>query len=485
MSTLADWDKGFDENFKPLVTPDNRGKTAKVTIETVRCIVKKAKDHKDQGKRIRLKQFAADLKSQEGINLAAKTVEHILIANDLYKAHTRKKRPRFYQSLCRKIPNGLLSLDGSDISVWLGQTAYRFSVELAVDVVTFAHTAFSIAQTETAEQVIEVIDSHLSCWGLPIGVVHDHGKANTSAEVQHYLHDLGIESVPVGPGNPKGNGTDEGAFSQMKKAIGTIRIDISSPMALARSVLDSLISVYIYMRNKLPLNRANACPVENMSVPVTENQRNQERQELKNHIRTKATNEQDQFKLDRLNWVIDHYGLDVSAEAFNRAQRSIKSYELETIRETEAAFLKATRRKANRLNLPYFFGILKNIQQQRDDEAKRQYCRERYNYHVMLDLDRQKNEQSPPLSINDVIGMLEKAVTIKVRSVKELAIRKARQWTHELMESCKYLGSLRRKFEDALGNMRHLTIEQKQNTLELFCQFLNSKKPESSVTPSS
>ena len=28
-----------------------------------------------------------------------------------------------------------------------------------------------------------------------------------------YLSDCGIEMVPAGPGNPKGNGTDEGAFS--------------------------------------------------------------------------------------------------------------------------------------------------------------------------------------------------------------------------------------------------------------------------------
>jgi hypothetical protein len=48
--------------------------------------------------------------------------------------------------------------------------------------------------------------------------------------------------------------------------------------------------------------------------------------------------------------------------------------------------------------------------------------------------------------------MLEKAVTVKVRFVKELAIRNARQWTHELMESCQYLGSLRKKTEDALGS---------------------------------
>ena len=485
MSTLGVWNNGFDENFKPLVVPDNRGKTAKVTVEIVRCIVEKAKGDKTRGKRIRLKQFAADLKSTKGINLGAKTVEQILIANDLYKARTRKKRPKFYQSLCRKIPNGLISLDGSDVIVWLDKTPYRFNVELAVDVVTFAHTAFSIAETETAEQVIKVLDSHRESWGLPIGVLYDHGSANISAQVQRYLNDLGIEPVPVGPGNPKGNGTDEGAFSQMKKALGTIRLNISSPKALARSVLDALVSVYVYMRNRLPVGGANVSPSDHMAVPVTDEQRNLERQELRNHIAAKADSEEDQLKLDRLHWVIRHHGLDVAPDALTRAQRSIKAYEFEAIRKTEAAFLKATSRKADRLNLPYFFGILKNIQQQRDDEAKGQYCRERYNYQVMLDLDRRKNEQSPQLTINNVIEMLEKAVTVKSRFVKALAIRKAREWTHELMESCQYLGSLRKKVEGALGKIKHLTIEQKQKAWELFCQFLETNNLESRVTLSS
>ena len=147
--------------------PDNRGKAAKVTIETVRRIVEIAKEYKDKGRRIRLKQFAGELKMQGGIDLGSKTIEEILIANDFYKAQTRKKRPKFYQSLCQKIPNGLLSIDGSDMVVWLGETAYRFNVELAVDVTTFTHTAFSVADTETGEEVIKIIESHIKKWGLP------------------------------------------------------------------------------------------------------------------------------------------------------------------------------------------------------------------------------------------------------------------------------------------------------------------------------
>ena len=81
------------------------------------------------------------------------------------------------------------------------------------------------------------------------------------------------------------------------------------------------------------------------------------------------------------------------------------------------------------------------------------------------------------------IFMKPKAVTVKARFVKALAIRKAREWTHELMESCQYLGSLRKKVEDALGNVKHLTMEQKQRAWELFCQFMETNNRERRVTP--
>lgn len=479
--TLFSWDKGFDENMNALNVPDNRGKSSKINTEMVRQITEKAKSHKALGKRIRIKQFAAGLKD-EGINLSAKKVEEILIANDLYKACTRKKRPAFYQSLSRRIPNGLVSLDGSELTIWLGDTPYRFNVELAVDVVTFAHTAFGIADAETTDQVIKVLECHRKSWGVPVGVLHDHGSANISAEAQQYLDQLGIKSVPVGPGNPKGNGTDEGAFSQMKKVLGKIRLDVSSSKALARSVLNALISVYVHMRNRLPVKKAILHPAQHMAMPISDELRSQERQELDRHVAKRTSDEETREKLDRLNWVIRHHGLDVSVEVLNRAQRSIKAYDLKAIGETETAFIKAVNRKSERRNLSYFFGILKNIQQQHDDDAKQQYCRKRYNYEVMLKLKRRQSEQPAPPSIDNVVAMLEKAVTVKVRFVKELAIRKAREWTQQLMESYRYQGSINKKVEDALGNMKHLSIDQKQTAWELFCQFLNNKNVESSVT---
>ena len=479
LNTLLAWNQGFDERLKPLMVPDQRGKAAKVTVDLVRRIIEHAKAY--PGRRIRLKRLGAELK-QVGIELGAKTLEAILIANDLYKARTRHKRPRFYQSLCQQFPNGLLSIDGSQIVVWLGKKPYPFNVELAVDVGTFAHTAFGVTDSETAAAVIGVLESHRSAWGLPVGVLSDRRSGNCSEAVQQYLDQWGVKAVPAGPGNPKGNGSDEGAFGHMKKALGRICMDTSSSRALARSILEALVSVYVSMRNRLCACGRMITPDQHMRTPVSDAQKDADRQRLNRHVAAKVDGEENRLKLDRLDWVIEHYGLDVATDVRKHAQRSIKGYTFEAIRQTETAFLKATQRNPGRRNLSYFFGILRNIQQKLDDDTKSAYCRRRYNYEVMLGLERQKHELAKPISIDYITGMLTTAVTIKARSVKALAVRKAREWTHELLASCGYVLPIKRKVEASLSKLTGLSIGQKEEAWKLFCQFLNTSNPEGRVT---
>lgn len=154
----------------------------------------------------------------------------------------------------------------------------------------------------------------------------------------------------------------------MKRAFGQIRICTTSPKALARSVLEALVSLYVYMRNRLPVHLRGMTPCQHMSIPVSDEQRAVERKRLDAHVAAKNNNETDQVRLDRLDWVVRHYGLNVAPDALKHAQRTIKGYELEAIRRTEEAFLKATRRNASRLNLVYFFGILRNIQREMDED---------------------------------------------------------------------------------------------------------------------
>jgi hypothetical protein len=470
--------------MKPLVVPDNRGKSSKVTVAIVKDIVAEAKKWKDRGNRIRIKEFTKSLK-ENGIVLSSKTVQEILIANDLFESRTRRRRPRFYQSICQRIPNGVLSVDGSEFTIWLDDEAIKFNLELGVDVGSFSHTAFSVADTETTEEVIKVLETHCHEWGSPIGVLCDHGKANLSGDSRAYIQARGIELVPVGPSNPKGNGTAEGAFSQMKEVIGPIRLDLSSARALAKSVLELVVSVYVKMRNKLTLRGKFARPIEELSKPIPEGLASIERQRLKDHNAAKTISTDDQPKLDRLHWLIKNHRIETDPRSLDRAERSIKTYELEAIAASEKAFIRAVTRKTERGNLPYFFGIVKRIQQERDDEAYRSYCQERYNYNQMLETQRRQQElqeQNEGPTVKNIVDMLENAVSISSRFFKEHAARMAQQWTEELKKKFKNLGSLRKQLADAVGKLNHLTLEQKGNIWNLVDQCFNPNSTAQGVT---
>jgi len=484
IGTLSNWNQGFDETMKPLVVPHKRGRTGKVTVEIVKDVVAEAKKLKNRGTRIRIKNFTESLKGK-AIVLSSKTVQEILIANDVFASRTKKRRPRFYQSICQRTPNGLLSMDGSEFTIWLDDQAIKFNVELGVDVGSFCHTAFSVADTETTEEVIKVLETHCKQWGSPIGVLCDHDSANLSADSKAYIRARGIELVPVGPSNPKGNGTLEGAFSQMKEVIGPIRLDLSSPRALAKSVLELVVSVYVKMRNKLSLRGKSATPIAELSKPVPEGLAAIERQKLKDHNAAKTISTDHQPKLDRLHWVIKNHGIETDPRSLDRAEKSIKAYELAAIADSEKAFIRAVTRRPECSNLPYFFGILKRIQQDRDDEAYRRSCQERYNYNQMLETQKRRQElqeQNEGPTVESIVGMLENAVSLSSRFFKERAARMGQQWTEELKKNFKNLGSLRKQIANAVGKLNHLTLEQKENIWNLVDQCFNPKSTAQGVT---
>jgi hypothetical protein len=483
ISTLCEWNQLFDERMKPVIVPDGRGRASQVTADMVRSVLKAAEDLKRSGKRLRIKSFTGWLATQEKIVLSRKTVSEILIANAVHKAHSRRRRPRFYQSLCQKIPNGLVSVDGSDFTVWVDDEAFKFNVELAVDVQSFTHTAFSVSETESTEELIKVLESHREAWGSPVGMLSDHGSANLSADAQSYLEAQGIALVPAGPANAKGNGSAEVAFGEMKGALGKIQLSLASPRALAQSVLEKLIGVYIHMRNRTALNRSAIMPEAQMARPVSEAEREAERQRLKDFRRKKSASVDEQSKVDRLHWLIDHYSLSLEPSVLERAERTIKAYEMQGISAAEEAFVRAVNRKSERLSLPYFFGILKRVQQQRDDEAYRRHCHDRYNYQAMKEAQRRRHQQPPqPPTVMDLVAMLDQAVSASIGFIKEAAIRQSRRIAHALAQTYRYVGALKKQIADAIGQLTHLSLAQKQQAWELIEQFLNPESREESVT---
>ena len=481
-SVLNGWNRVFDENMEAFKLPDGRGKAAKITLEMIKTIVQAAEGLGSRGKRLRLKGFTEQLRKEHGICLSKRKVREVLIANNLFAARTRKRRPGFYQSLRRQIPNGLVSLDGSELTVWIDEKPYKFNVELSVDVKTFAHTAFSVGDTETCDEVIRVLEAHRKDWGVPLAILCDHGSGNLGEKTRNYLRMNCIELAPAGPANPKGNGTDEGAFSQMKQVLGTIRLDTSSPRALARSVLEKLISLYVTMRNRVFVKEKTLTPRQEMRIPVSKVQKDMEREKIRDHIAAKVKPQGDQGKIEHLHGLIRYHDMTVETATLKRAEKTIKAYEKEAISAAEEAFIKAVNRKSERKTLAYFFGILKRIQQERDDDAYRRYCHQRYNERVMMQLQQQEQQSLYDHSVQDIIGILVQATKATIQFIKELAIKKAHQWTRELMESYSYTGTLKNQFAKALEALTDLHLDQKNMIWELIEQFLNPKTKVESVT---
>jgi len=94
MSTLNSWNKEFDDNLNSIIVPDKRGKTGKVSIDTVSTVIETARNYQ---KKIRLKTFTRMLAEEKDIALSSKTVGDILTANNLI----------FTRNCARKYPTAL------------------------------------------------------------------------------------------------------------------------------------------------------------------------------------------------------------------------------------------------------------------------------------------------------------------------------------------------------------------------------------------
>ncbi len=475
LGLLFRWDREFDEKLRGQAKSDARGKEAKVTIDIARLVVETAQEILERGDRLYVKCLTEHLDVEKKVTLSCKTVQEILIANDLWQTRTRQSRPRFYKSLCQRIPNGLLSLDGGDFKVVLGDKSLKYNVELGVDVGSFCHTSSTVTSTEASACVLKVLEEHCREWGNPLGVVFDHGSANMSEQVDQYLQERGIEIVPAGPGNPKGNGSLESAIGQMKEAIGPIRIDTSSEYALGKSVLETLTSLYIKMRNKLSLRHPRPTPFEQMTASVSDYERQLERDRLAAHKQSKDKTNTDMEKVDRVHWLIKYHELNPESAALKRAEQTIQGYETQAIIKSEEAFLKTVNRNPNRRNLSYFFGILKNIQQDMDEQRYQDYCRKKYSYGFLLKMEREKMEaqsQSKP-GIAEVVALAKNTLTLTIKSIRESARRICRIKLGQLLSTKKYLGPLRKQIQEMIGAQKDLDLEQKEKLANHIDELIN------------
>jgi len=341
-----------------------------------------------------------------------------------------------------------------------------------VDGDSFCHTAFSVSDSETTEEFIKVMEAHKASWGPPIGLVSDHGSANLCGEAVDYLKRNHIEIMPAGPRNPKGNGTCEGAFSETKDVIKKLDFNSSSPRELARAILEKIVSIYVAMRNRLSRFGDEIAPQQAMKAPIPE----EKRQILKEKYKARKAKYDDpdqETKLARLDWIITEHGLKVDEKSLKRAHKCMVTYNLDAISRTEEAFIKAIRRDQKRCTLPYFFGILNNIQNELDTAKYEAYCRQRYHYQDMIDREREEKEKSrQTTTVEHLVGMLRNAILSAYRFIKDTCVREAKRMAADLKKQYRYTGALKKRILDELGNAKELSIEQRKEAIQLIEEVL-------------
>ena len=175
--------------------------------------------------------------------------------------------------------------------------------------------------------------------------------------------------------------------------IGTIDLETLSPRNLAKAVLEKVVSIYIAMRNRLHRVGDKIAPEEAMETQISK-EKGQALKERYKGRKKRNENPDQEAKGGRLAWIIQNHGLEIDERSLKRAEKCIVTYDLNAINKSEEAFLKAIRRDQQRCTLPYFFGILNNIQKDLDTARYENYCRDRYYYQGMLDKEREEKEKS-------------------------------------------------------------------------------------------
>ncbi len=102
------------------------------------------------------------------------------------------------------------------------------------------------------------------------------------------------------------------------------------------------------------------------------------------------------------------------------------------------------------------------------------YCCQRYNYRQMIEREEKKRQEINEMTtVDDLVAMLQRAVSSHIQFIKELSIRQANRMAQNLKQQYRYIGVLKRKISDALGAIQELTLAQRKEALELVEQFLN------------
>ncbi len=101
----------------------------------------------------------------------------------------------------------------------------------------------------------------------------------------------------------------------------------------------------------------------------------------------------------------------------------------------------------------------------------------------MLEIKRQMQPQEDKLpTMKSILNMLEKGISSPTRYLREVCLRLAKKWILKWINAQRYVGTVKKKIIDAIGDLHHLSIEHKEQIADYVQQIFDLKSDADCVT---
>jgi len=377
-------------------------KTPCFSDQQIAFVVEQYKSYIKDRKKVMITAFVKHLKKswkeQSWLTPAPsrQTVKEMLLANGYGKVNERaiKSKQNYHPPVKRYFPHAQSVLDGKEVVVSLSGQDYKFVLEFSKDMASDGIGGYAVGKSESYELVKAAFNQHCSNHQKPLAVLMDNGKGNGKAAI-----DLGAEGVLVinsYPYRPQTKGQIEGEFSIFEKKISHIIIDGKGEEQQAMNILKIIAEMYLRLRNEMP--RCSVCPFtpgELMKAQIDAKEKEKVYEHLKAGQALKKEQEEKRLKIsqelsDLLESIVKEHCLSGDFLSF---KKSIKWVELSTIKEAEVHFSAQGWRDnfdSAKRTMAYFYGIARNLQNQKDHRQREQTARRRYGLEASAMEEREK-----------------------------------------------------------------------------------------------
>jgi hypothetical protein len=461
VSTLADWEKGPEDN-----NHDKRGLALSVPQGLIEFICRASDEYKQgrkRKKRIKIGSFMKWLNKSKKDKMAyfncgksRRLITDILIANGRYKENTNKKYPVYRPRIKKFYPNAQVVLDGKKKDIEVLGEKFSLNMEILKDIHSDAITACKISDEEDGGVVKAVINEHTEKYGPPLSILYDNHSANLSSEVSQTLKEHGnIITINAFKGCPETKATLEGEFGLFERTVGDLNIEGVKKRDIAKNILTIVADVYVKMRNMV--GRCSVCnrrPLDLMNYVPTKQEIDNAKRDLQrikkrsDKLKEKAAKpppEKEQLIED----IIKRNNLSI--DDMDRFKKVMLDYDRQALEEAELDFYAYSHREGfdeTKRTGQYFGGIVKNKQIDIDNKKKEELKRKRYfvdekwrrkrqdyERYKQLKEDKEKVKRHPEIemakwientqNIRNSLGMIPKFFYDKIKECLSMLVKKA------------------------------------------------------------